>query len=96
MPILERCYQALHFRPPIFLARSIIAILHRHEKPEDQARLVVDQQVIPRIVVHAVGAQNRVVATQYLFLTLVFVSLLWRPERGAQIGKIVASNVDTR
>ena len=32
-PVAKCCNQALHFRPPVVFARSIVAILHRHKQP---------------------------------------------------------------
>src|SRR5581483_7043185 len=94
VPILESSDQTLHFRPPILLTRSTKVILNRHKQPEDQACSIVGEQIIPRVVVHSMILQNRVIATQHLLFALVLVSLLGSPKRCTQVCEVIASNVD--
>jgi hypothetical protein len=57
----------------------------------DKPHSIVPQQVFPRIIFHTVSLQAAVIAAQDLLFTLIFVSLLRRPERGAQVDEIVGS-----
>ena len=95
VPVSKGGGQALHFGPPVGFARAVSAVLHRHEQPEDEAQLVVGQEVFPGVIGHATRLQRGVIAAQDGFLAPIFVALLRGPEGGAEVGEIIAADVET-